>query len=86
MEGGEMESLILKIISTVGFPAAIAFYILASLNPAFQKLTESLNRNTQILSILLAKLDRDDELSELIRTCSENNNNKKKEGEKNRIL
>lgn len=61
-----MEDTFLKIIGNIGVPAAIALYILMQINPALQKLTESLNRNTQVLSVLLAKIDCDEGLESLL--------------------
>ncbi|MFA6282190.1 MAG: hypothetical protein WCY05_06810 [Candidatus Omnitrophota bacterium] len=61
-----MEDTFLKIIGNIGVPAAIALYILTQVTPALQKLTESLNHNTQVLSVLLAKIDCDEELEGLL--------------------
>lgn len=51
---------IANIISTVGFPIAIACYMLWYNNKTMTKMQEALNNNTLALQKLAIKLDKED--------------------------
>ena len=61
-----MEETIIKFISQVGVPAGIAVFILVRLESALKGVETSLNRNAKVLAVMLAKLDCDAELKELL--------------------
>lgn len=49
-----------KFIKDIGFPAAIALYILITLNKSMMENTAMVKENTRVLSILCTKIGCDD--------------------------
>lgn len=61
-----MEETIIKFISQVGVPAGIAVFILVRLESALKGVEASLNRTCKVLAVMLAKMDCDEELKQML--------------------
>lgn len=51
---------IVEIISTVGFPIAVAVYMLYRESTVIKQMSDALSNNTTVLEKLLTKLDMDE--------------------------
>ncbi len=56
----------LKIVSQVGIPSAISMYVLIVLNRTLKDVQHSIDRNTRVITALLAKVDLNEELKKML--------------------